>query len=321
MGLPALLTSTASGFFSGRGDTRTVIWINLAGTIVNAFLNYAWVFGNWGFPALGVTGSAFATVAATAVSAVIGLGLMFRKVHREEFGLLIDWHFNWPVFRRFMYYGGPSGMQWFLDMTAFTSFLFIMGRLGSVENASSSLAYTINNFAYIPMIGMGQAVSVLVGRRLGEDRPEVAARSVRTAFVLSTAYMCSIAACYILFPQSVATPFKNDEEPEKWNAVFAQLQVLFYFIAAFALFDSMTLMFSSALRGAGDTMYVTMVSLLLAWPVMVIPAWIICHYNWSMYWAWGFLSCYIALQALIYYIRFRGGKWKHMRVIEPEVIT
>ncbi|QVL29824.1 MATE family efflux transporter [Telmatocola sphagniphila] len=320
MGLPALLTSVTCAFFSGLGNSRTVIWINVAGTIVNGLLDYAWVLGGWGFTQLGVAGAGWATTAASWVSALIGLALMFRKKYRMEFDLLVGWHFCSKTFLRLMRFGLPSGVQWFLDMTAFASFLSLTGRFGEAELAASSLAYTINNFAFIPMFGLSQAVSILVGQRLGENRPQIAEKSVRNAFVVCAIYMCTVVSMYSLFPSFCAWPFQDHNHPENWAAVFAKLKVLFYFIGAFAIFDSMTLMFSGALRGAGDTLYVTLVSLSLAWPVMVLPTYLAVQNNWGLNWAWSFLSLYVALQGLFYFRRFHGGKWKAMRVIEPEVI-
>jgi multidrug resistance protein, MATE family len=60
--------------------------------------------------------------------------------------------------------------------------------------------------------------------------------------------------------------------------------------------------------------------LFLAWPVMVLPAWLAWRFDWGLYWAWAFASLYIGLQAGCFLVRFRGGKWKAMRVIEPAVI-
>ena len=78
----------------------------------------------------------------------------------------------------------------------------------------------------------------------------------------------------------------------------------------------MSLVFSFALRGAGDTRFVTVVALGLAWPLMVLPTWAASYYGWGLYWAWAFASAYIIALALTFLLRFRTGKWKSMRVIE-----
>jgi MATE family multidrug resistance protein len=78
----------------------------------------------------------------------------------------------------------------------------------------------------------------------------------------------------------------------------------------------MNLIFSFALRGAGDTRFVTAVSVVLAWPLMVLPTWLSVQRGWGLYWAWAFATCYVIALGLTFLLRFRAGKWKSMRVIE-----
>jgi MATE family multidrug resistance protein len=79
----------------------------------------------------------------------------------------------------------------------------------------------------------------------------------------------------------------------------------------------MNAVFSFALRGAGDTHFVSAVSLGISWPIMVVPTWLAWYYGWGIYWAWSFASAYVISVALVFLLRFRQGKWKSMRVIEP----
>lgn len=322
MGLPHLIVATCSAFFAGRGDTRTVIWINLAGTIVNAVLAYGLVAGRLGLPAWGLVGAGWATVIATWVSALLGLALLFRKRFRMEYGLLTGWHFERKLFGRLMRFGLPSGTQWFLDMTAFTGFLILSGWFGDTELAASSLAFTINNVAFIPMVGLSQAIGILVGQKLGQDLPEEARRATILGFRISACYMLFIASQFVGFPDLFIDLFANEEKQGKdWIQVKEMLRTLFWFVAAYAIFDSMTLVFAAALRGSGDTIYPTIVSLTLAWPVMVLPTYLAVRNGWGLNWAWTFLTLYIAAQAVCYYLRFLGGKWKSMRVIEKAPVV
>ena len=99
-----------------------------------------------------------------------------------------------------------------------------------------------------------------------------------------------------------------------------RVEILLWFVAAFSVFDAANIVLSFGLRGAGDTVFVSLVSLFLAWPVMVFPSWAAWKYGWGLYWAWAFASAYIGAQAICFLVRFRGGKWRSMRVIEPAVI-
>lgn len=314
--LPTLITASASSFFAGRGLSWTVFWINTAGLVVNAALDYAWIFGHWGFPALGIEGAGWATVAGTWCSALLSLGLLFRPAYRREFGTL-NAVLEWPLMGRLMRYGAPSGLQWALDCLAFTIFTLLVGRLGDAELASTSIAFTLNLVVVLPAMGICQAVGVLVGQRLGEDAPRLAERTTWTGFRLTWSYMATVALAYVLAPDWFLAVF-NRNESDLRDQVAVMVPILLRFVAVYSLFDSMNLVFSFALKGAGDTRFVTIVSLVLAWPLMVVPTWAAWSWGWGLYWSWGFASAYIVALALVFLWRFLAGPWRTMRVIEPE---
>jgi MATE family multidrug resistance protein len=319
--LPTLVTAAAGSFFAGRGDSWTVLLINAVGLVVNAVLDYALIFGHWGFPALGIAGAGWATVAGQIASAAVAVALMLRARYQAEYATLSGWALDADLMRRLLRYGVPNGLQWALDGVAFTVFLFLIGRLGDAELAATSIAFTINMVAFLPMMGIGQAVTVLVGQRLGRDQPELAERSTWTGFQIAWLYMTAVAFLYVLVPEGFLFFFRGEEESGQAEAVAALVPVLLRFVAVYSLFDSMNLVFSFALRGAGDTRFVTVVSLAMAWPVMVLPTWAAWYYAWGLGWAWTFASAYIIALGFTFLLRFRFGKWKSMRVIEPVLVA
>jgi MATE family multidrug resistance protein len=310
---PALIVATANSFFAGRGDSWTVLLVDAVGLSVNAGLAYLWIFGHLGLPALGVEGAGWATVAGSSVSAMLALILFLQPKYRVRFHTLSGWRFDPDLFRRLMRFGVPNGLQWMLDVLAFTVFLFLIGRLGDVELAATNIAFTINMVAVLPMFGLGQAVTILVGQRLGQDRPHLAERSTWTGFGLAWSYMGMIAIFYALTPGAFLFLFQGKGMQD---GVASLVPVLLRFVAIYSLFDSMNLIFSFALRGAGDTRFVTILSLALAWPIMVIPSWAAWYYGWGLYWAWTFASTYVIALGISFLLRFQVGKWKSMRVIE-----
>jgi MATE family multidrug resistance protein len=314
--LPILVTAAAGSFFSGRGDSTTVMWINAAGLVVNAPLAYAWIFGLWGFPAWGIAGAGWATVVGSATSAGLALVLMLLPRYRGVYHTVSGWRPEADLMRRLLRYGFPNGLQVSLDILAFTFFLFLLGWLGKPQLTASSIAFTLNMISFLPAMGVAQAVTVLVGQRLGENRPAVAERSTWTGLRIAMSYMTAVAGLYVLGPDLLVWAFRSDSQPHEWAQVQTLVPVLLRFVALYSLFDSMNLIFSFALRGAGDTRFVTVVALALSWPVMVLPTYAAWKYGWGLYWAWTFASAYVILLALTFFLRFRQGKWRAMRVIE-----
>jgi MATE family multidrug resistance protein len=313
---PALIVAAANSFFAGRGDSWTVLLVDAVGMAVNAVMAVVLIFGYLGFPAMGIAGAGWATVIGSTTSAAMALFLLFQPKHEEKYATWTGRRFDPNLFRRLMRFGFPNGLQWMLDILAFTVFLFLVGRLGAVQLAASSIAFTINMVAVLPMLGLGQAVSVLVGQRLGQDRPEIAERTTWTGFILAAIYICIVALLYVLIPQAFIFFFANHDEAQG-ELVTAVVVVLLRFVAIYSTCDSMNITFSFALRGAGDTRFVTVVALALAWPIMVLPTWAAWYFGWGLYWAWGFASAYIIAMGITFLLRFRAGKWKSMRVIEP----
>jgi MATE family multidrug resistance protein len=315
-GLPALIVAAGTSFFTGRGQTRTVLLVNGVGLVVNAVLDYVLIFGNFGFPELGMAGAGWATTLGSLAAALLTLALLFRKEMRQRFATLSGWRFDRELFSRLMRFGLPSGVQWFMDGLVFTIFTFVIGRMGDAELAASSATITLNLLAILPVVGLGQAVSVLVGQRLGEDRPDLAERSTWSGFRIAWLYVTAVAAAYLLVPGWLVQVFHNGEDAALWARVESLTPELLRFVAFYCLFDSMNLVFSFALKGAGDTRFVTLVALALAWPLVVLPTVLAWQYDWGVQAAWAFASAYVVALGLVFLARFRTGKWKAMRVIE-----
>lgn len=328
--LPMAVVAAANGFFSGRGDTWTVLGIDALGTAVNASLALVLIFGRLGAPEMGIAGAGIATLVGSWSSAILGLSLLFRRRFRDRFWTLAGWRWERDLFGRLLRYGGPNGMQMFLEVLAFTLFTFLVGRLGAAAMGATSVTLTLNMIAFLPMFGMGQAVAILVGRRLGQDRPDLAEQSTRTGLRWTFGYILVVATSYVAAPHLLIAAFAGDRDPEKFAAVAAIVPNLLLCVAAYSLADSLNLTYSFALRGAGDTWFVTGLTFTFAWPVMVIPTYLVVTYRdrlaqwlpgWGepVYWAWGFATTHIIVMSICFWLRFRTGKWKKMRVIEPRV--
>ncbi len=317
--LPMLVMAAANGFFSGRGQTWTVLGIEAAGTAVNLALALVLVFGRMGFPALGIVGAGWATVAGSWASALLAVALLFLPRYRGPFHTLAGWRFERDLFARLMKYGGPAGVQVFLDILVFTVFVQVVGRLGEAETGATTLAARLNMLAFLPMMGMGQAVSILVGQRLGADQPDLAERSAYTGLRWIFGYMCIIAAMYVLIPDVLVGIFASEHDAARFGQIRTLVPSILVCVAIYSVADSVNVAFSFALRGAGDTRFVSLLTFALAWPIMVIPTAIAVGRGASVYWPWVFATGYIIAMSVCFMFRFRSGRWKSMRVIEARV--
>ncbi|MBW2409719.1 MAG: MATE family efflux transporter, partial [Deltaproteobacteria bacterium] len=142
-GGPYIASYALSGFYSGRGKTWPVMWVNILATAVNLILDYALIFGHWGFPEMGIAGAGIATVIAGIFSFFVFLGLIAAKGHNRQYRTFSGWRPEKELFNRLLKYGVPSGVQFFLEMASFTTFILLVGRLGTTSLAASNIAFNI----------------------------------------------------------------------------------------------------------------------------------------------------------------------------------
>ncbi len=312
-----VLGPTLGCFYSGRGLTRPVMIVNLIGAAVNIPLDYALINGFWGFPRLGIAGAALATIIAWTVTAALFVVLIFRADNERRFAVRTRRRFEGEIFGRLMKYGLPNGVQFFLDIFAFTFFVIMIGRLGRNQLAASNIVFAIDMLAFLPMIGFSIGLSTLVGQAIGRRRPEDGVQATISTLHITLLYMTLIALAFVVIPHVLLDLFRTHGlSPSQFKPISDTGVILLRFAAVYTVLDASAVVFSGAIKGAGDTRFVMWVMLLTSLGVMVGPVFIGIEYlGLRLYGAWVFITLYVGLLALVFWLRFRGGKWQKMRVI------
>jgi len=314
LGAPAMVVAQAlSSFYSGQGRTWIVMIVDSGVTAVNVVLDYLWIFGVAGFPAMGIEGAGWATVVALWLKMFIYLGLILQREHRLEFCTAV-WKFHRDIFRRLLYYGLPNGVQFLLDVAGFTVFIVLVGRLGELESEATTLAFSVNTVSFMPIWGFSIAASILVGQRLGENRDDLASRATWTTYWISLCYIAVITALYVFTPDLFLFGFfAGSKPPPELHAMAVNLLL---FVAAYNVFDTTLMIFVGAIKGAGDTQFVLRVSAIMA-TLLIGASWFSIEvWQWDIYSCWMLITAWIMICGVVYFVRFLGGKWRSMRVIE-----
>ncbi len=158
----AVISAAYSSFYTGRGQTMTVMWIDAVASLLNALLDWLWIFGIAGFPEMGIGGAAAATAVSQWFKVIVYWWLLRRHEVRSTFGFDQRPWFDMDLLRRLLRFGTPNGFQMQLEGLAFTIFVIGIGQLGTLATAATTLAISINIVAFVPMVGVGIAVSTLV---------------------------------------------------------------------------------------------------------------------------------------------------------------
>ena len=304
-------------FFSGCGKTVPVSLINTIACLLNIPLDYVFIFG-WGpIPALGILGAGIATSLCASFSFLTIL-CYFLSVDQRQFPTRDRSGVKWDFLRRLLRYGTPSGLQVFFEVAAFTLATFLIGKLGSLPLASHVIALSINNMFFIPLLGMSDATSIVAGQYIGRQRHEIARRTAYRAWRLGLLYMCLGGFVYLFFPTALANLFAPSGaaagdfaeviDTTRWLLVCA----VFYNFA-----DTLKYIFVGALRGAGDTASVLLITSGCAYLVMVPGVFILIHVvGASVVTVWMFLAAYAFLEGGLVLWRFRSNRWQKIRLIQ-----
>jgi MATE family multidrug resistance protein len=313
-----LAGSALAGFFTGLGRTRVVMLANLVGMLVNIPLDYCLINGIGPFPELGIFGAGLATVMAWGVITAI-LWLAMRRPEHRHFRLAEDRRLRPELWLRLMRFGVPSGMEFFLDILAFTVFVFVVGRLGTVELAATNIALNINALAFMPLVGFAMGTSALVGQAMGAGRQDDVPMVVRASLVLTFAYLAMMSAVFLLAPEAVLGLFQpRDMDPDAFAAVVGMGRILLMIVVAYLFFDGISFIVYGALKGAGDTMFVMTSRLALVLLVMIGPILAGAWFGLGLYYFWAVSCTFLIVLSLVGWWRFRQGKWRGMLVVEKE---
>lgn len=313
----AVISAAYSSFYTGRGEMRIVMVIDIVASILDATLNYVLIFGKLGFPEMGIAGAALSTVLAQWLKVAIYWWLLRAPELRTQYGLDSGRRLDRGLFWRLLRFGGPNGLQMQLEGLAFTVFVIYIARLGTIATAATTLALSINIVAFVPMIGIGVAVSTLLGQHLGAENPRLAARAVWSGLWIALGYNLVFAALYLFVPHM----FLLIHEAGMVAADFAEIRsltiLLLRFVAAYCLFDALQMIFSSAIKGAGDTRFVLLTTFVTSAIAIAMTEWGMSR-GWGLMWCWTVLMLWVFSLAFAYSGRFVQGRWKKMRVIEPD---
>jgi len=195
-----------------------------------------------------------------------------------------------------------------------------VAQLGESATAATNLAFNVNSVAFIPPLGLAIAVTTLVGQQIGAGRKDLADRVTWTGFQLAGIYTGVLALLYVLLPDLFLAFYAAGKNAAEFATIRQEVIVLLRFVAAYCVFDAMNLVFSGALRGAGDTRFILKVGLLMC-PIPGVLTWIGVRYlDAGLVWSWWVLTLWTCVLGVVYLIRYLQGHWRNIWLIEQAFI-
>lgn len=306
-------TEALGAWFGGLGDTRMSLLANVVAMVVNIGLNWALIYGHLGFPALGVEGAAIASAIATwvgffAIAAVFAGGWLPAGVAKVpvRVRLRVD------EFLRMLRFGLPSGLNWFLEFSAFLVFInVVFAGLGTLAVAAIMSVSQVNSISFMPAFGLTSAGAILVGQAIGAgDRDAVPGIVRRTGIVCAT-WQGVVAMFYVAIPGMIMATFAEGDVSVSQLVTLGT--TLLAISAAWQLFDALVMTLSEALRAAGDTAWVLWARIIVAWVLWLpLAVYIVRYADGGPEGATASLLIYMVVLAGVILYRFRSGAWRHI---------
>ncbi|KRA00044.1 MATE family efflux transporter [Mesorhizobium sp. Root157] len=232
------------------GWALVIVFLAVAG---NVLLNWTFMFGNLGAPAMGIAGSGFATTISSLLM-FAGMSLVIlkeRKFRRYRlFGRF--WRADWPRFKGLLRLGMPIAGILAFEVTIFNAAALFMGLIDAASLAAHAIAIQIASISFMVPLGLNQAVTVRVGLAHGAGNPEGVSRAGWTAFVMGVGFMALMGLVMILLPHMLISAFIDVSDPSNGHVI--ELAVSFLaFAALFQIFDGAQAVAAGMLRGLHDT--------------------------------------------------------------------
>lgn len=254
-------------------------WLVLAATVIgalcNGLLNWVFIFGNLGAPALGITGAAIATTLTNIVMALLLLAYSALAPALRRYTLYARfWRPDWPAFFEVLRLGWPIGATIIAEVGLFATSSVMMGWIGTIELAAHGIALQIASIAFMIPLGIASAATVRVGLAYGRGDPIDIGRAGMSALILGLAVAFGSASLFWLWPRGLISLYLDLSVPTApW--VLAAGAPLLIIAAAFQIFDSMQAVASGILRGFKDTRVPMLIAVFSYWIIGMPTAYLL----------------------------------------------
>lgn len=297
---PLMIFQTYKQFIEGLSIMRPAMIITLLANLINAFANWILIFGKFGFPRLELDGAGWATFISRVFMAIALMSFVMKSKRFSIYDVTL--HFksiNFPVIRKILSVGLPSGFQYFFEVGAFSFAVIMIGWIGANELAAHQIAISLASISFMGVLGISQAGAILVGNAVGEKNIYQVRKNGFIAILLGMIWMSVSGIIFILFRNILPYFYIRDEEVIQ---IASQLLVI---AALFQLSDGVQAVGIGILRGLTDVLGPTIITFIAYWIISLPTGYFLAfHLNLGVIGVWLGLLIGLTCSALMLTIRF-----------------
>lgn len=305
MGIPFFLISVSfRGFFFGISKTKIFMFSGVITNLLNIIFNYIFIYGEFGFPKMGLAGAGLGSTLATTFDGFFYIAIIMLPSYRGRFQNLKHLVLNKNIISAILKISLPVSFQNVFILIGFLSFVSITGLIGTLEQAATQAIISTLFISFLPCFGFGIAVQTLVGNNLGAKKFLLAKIYGFETAKIATIYTIILGFIFTIIPQYVLLIITNDQ-------TIIDTAVPSLRVAGFAqIFYAVGVVLANALQAAGRSFYVMKAEVITNLVIFVPLAYFLGVYlELGLMWAWMALPVYIIIYSLVIYLKFNSEDW------------
>jgi len=314
--IPALIVMTLKAFLAAMEHTAIILWATVGTAVLNGFINYALIFGNWGMPELGIKGAAMASLTVNLITVLILVVYITRVL--PQFELFKNfWRSDSEIIKRVFGLGWPIGLTSLAEGGLFSASAVMMGWIGAIELAAHGIAIQLASLTFMVHIGFSQAATVRAGRALGRRDELSLRRGGITAIGMSALFAVVTSVIFLALPETLVSLFIDPNEPERANLLRIGASLIMV-AALFQLVDGLQVLALGLLRGVQDTTVPMIMATISYWVIGLPVSYLLAFtFGFGAVGLWLGLVIGLAVAAVLLLWRFWGRSVK----ITPQVLA
>jgi MATE family multidrug resistance protein len=310
--LPALLVMVLKSYLAALERTQVVLWITVLAALANVLANYAFIFGNWGAPELGLVGAAVASVTTQAVS-LLGVLIYILLVVPQHSLFVRLWKADGQMLVRVFRLGWPIGLTALSEVGLFAATALMMGWLGTVPLAAHGIAVQLSSITFMVHLGLSNAATIRAGNALGRRDIAHMARGARVVMLLSALFALVTIFFFVGTPEPLILLFMQEGEPARAE-ILAIGVGLMAMAALFQLVDGLQAVALGLLRGIQDTAVPMWMAAFSYWVVGMPCSYVLGFVlGWEGIGVWSGLVIGLGTASVLLNLRFWGPSLRGLR--------
>ncbi|WP_322170868.1 MATE family efflux transporter [Acutalibacter caecimuris] len=293
----------------GAGNTRIAMLTNIISNTVNVIFNYLLIGGKFGFPALGIRGAALATVIGTVCACTLSIASVLRKDGFINLRAVKGWIADRVSVHSLLNVGSSALVEQLCLRVGFLLFAMTVAHLGTTEMAAHQIGMNLMSMSFSFGDGLSVASVTLIGQSLGRGRADMAKIYGNVCQKLGLLCAAAVSILYFVCGKQIFMLFSQEAPILEYGTVIMRL------LSITLIFQIEQVTLFGALRGAGDTRFTALVSLVSVTCIRPGISWLLCYpLGIGLIGAWLGTFCDQALRFVLTFIRFRKGNWTKIKL-------